>query len=106
MFSKNSLRNREAKLAIATLTVLLLALMLAVSARPAHAYQNVSGTDSFAAAQGLLVSPQDPGGGVAVSNYYMLGNTSGATMEVGKPGHTLPIKTAVYSASATACGGK
>jgi hypothetical protein len=83
MFTIESLRSREAKLAIATLTALLFALMLLpVSARPAHAclFTAPPGTDSFAAAP-LLANSETCGKPGAPTR----GNTSGATMEAGEP---------------------
>ena len=85
MFAIDSLRSREAKLAIAiaTLAALLLALMLLpVSARPAQAclFTLPPGTDSFAAAPWLADSETCGSPGVPTQGY-----TSGATMEVGEP---------------------
>jgi hypothetical protein len=83
MFTRDSLGRREAKLAIAALTALLLALMLLhVSARPAHAclFTLSPGTDSFAAAPSLADSETCGSPGAPTT-----GNTSGATMEVGEP---------------------
>ncbi len=75
---------REAMLAIAALTVLLLALtlLLAASERPAHAclFSANPGTDSFANAP-LLPNSETCGKPGAPTR----GNTSGATMEVGEP---------------------
>jgi len=84
MFTRDSLGRREAKLAIAALTALLLALtlLLAVSTRPAHAclFSPPPGTDSFAAAP-LLPNSETCGKPGAPTQ----GNTSAATMEVGEP---------------------
>src|SRR3712207_4247244 len=84
MFTRDSLGSGEAKLAIATLSVSLvvLALLLAVSARPANAclFTAPSGTDSFAAARWLADSETCGSPGSPTR-----GNTSGATMEVGEP---------------------
>lgn len=75
---------REAKFAIAALTVLLLALtlLLAASERPAHAclFSANPGTDSFAQAP-LLPNSETCGKPGSPTR----GNTSGATMEVGEP---------------------
>ena len=88
MFTIDSLRSREAKLVIAGLMALLLALMLlalmllVVPARPAQAclFTTNPGTDSFAAARSLVNSETCGRPGSPTR-----GNTSGATMEVGEP---------------------
>jgi hypothetical protein len=100
MFTSDSLPRREAKLAIAWLIALLLALtlLLAVSARPAHACVRLPpppGTDSFAAASWLDVGYDDTvhldgdhSSSTSCSTPQGIttpGNTSGATMEVGEP---------------------
>jgi hypothetical protein len=61
-----------------------------------------AGKDPFAEAPQLRV-----GTGSTVYCMEHEGTTAGATMEAGEnPGHTLPIKTAASTASATACGGR
>jgi hypothetical protein len=85
MFTIDSLRRREAQLAIATLAALLLALvpLFTVSARPAHACLVLvnPGQNAFSAAPPLSVGPNSCTG----STVSTAGNTSGATMEVGEP---------------------
>jgi hypothetical protein len=84
MFTRSALRRTEAKLALAGLTALLLALtlLLAVSARPAHAclFTTYPGKDSFAAAPPLADSETCGSPGAPIR-----GTTSTATMEVGEP---------------------
>ena len=99
MFVMEFLRNRTPNLAIAALTTLVLALMmLAWSARPAHACLMSTpppGTNSFAAAPQLRVAYDSTvynSDGTATTTSCSFpngidtkGTPSGATMEVGEP---------------------